>query len=171
MPAWIAPATWVNGTLTAAFANAEVRDHLIWLKAALDLITNSTAADSGDATSLRINRSSTGLVALQSAVTGDAVARLAITAGGVVEFGDGTNPRDVVLYWGGANQLKTDDDFAVGTLLRIASSGAIVFSERTDPAAPAANTGILYVRDNGSGKSQLAVRFPSGAVQVIATEP
>lgn len=40
-----------------------------------------------------------------------------------------------------------------------------------DPAAPGANRGRLYVKDNGAGKSQLCVRFPTGAVQVIATEP
>jgi hypothetical protein len=43
--------------------------------------------------------------------------------------------------------------------------------EQSDPAAPAANSGVLYFRDNGSGKTQLVVRFPTGAVQVIATEP
>jgi len=43
--------------------------------------------------------------------------------------------------------------------------------EITDPAAPAAYRGRLYFRDNGAGKTQLAVRFPTGAVQVLATEP
>jgi hypothetical protein len=40
-----------------------------------------------------------------------------------------------------------------------------------DPAAPAANGGVLYLRDNGAGKTQLCVRFATGAVQVIATQP
>jgi hypothetical protein len=44
-------------------------------------------------------------------------------------------------------------------------------AEIADPAAPAANFGRLYVRDNGSGKSQICVRFPTGVVQVLATEP
>jgi hypothetical protein len=43
--------------------------------------------------------------------------------------------------------------------------------EIADPAAPAANKGRLYFKDNGSGKTQLVARFPTGAVQVIATEP
>jgi hypothetical protein len=43
--------------------------------------------------------------------------------------------------------------------------------EIADPAAPATNNGRLYFKDNGAGKTQLVVRFPTGAVQVIATEP
>ena len=40
-----------------------------------------------------------------------------------------------------------------------------------DAAAPPANWGRFYVRDNGAGKTQLVVRFPTGAVQILATEP
>lgn len=47
----------------------------------------------------------------------------------------------------------------------------IRFLERSDPSAPPANHAVLYSKDNGSGKTQLVVRFPTGAVQVIATEP
>lgn len=40
------------------------------------------------------------------------------------------------------------------------------------PAAPArAGSGAFFFRDDGNGKSQFCVRFPSGAVQVLATEP
>lgn len=49
--------------------------------------------------------------------------------------------------------------------------GGIYGTEISDPAAPSANTGVLYFRDNGSGKTQLCVRFPTGAVQVVATQP
>lgn len=43
--------------------------------------------------------------------------------------------------------------------------------EVADPAAPSADQGVVYFRDNGAGKTQLCVRFATGAVQVIATEP
>jgi hypothetical protein len=43
--------------------------------------------------------------------------------------------------------------------------------ETSDPAAPPTNRARVYLRDNGAGKSQLCVRFPTGAVQVVATEP
>jgi len=40
-----------------------------------------------------------------------------------------------------------------------------------DAAAGGVNTGRLYARDNGAGKTQLVCRFNTGAVQVLATEP
>lgn len=43
--------------------------------------------------------------------------------------------------------------------------------EISDPAAAPANHARLYARDNGGGKTQIVAIFPSGAVQVIATEP
>jgi hypothetical protein len=43
--------------------------------------------------------------------------------------------------------------------------------EIADPAAPSANRARLFARDNGVGKTQLCVLFPTGAVQVLATEP
>jgi hypothetical protein len=49
--------------------------------------------------------------------------------------------------------------------------GHMEMVEIADASAPATNRGRLYVRDNGAGKTQLVVRFPSGAVQTIATEP
>lgn len=49
--------------------------------------------------------------------------------------------------------------------------GYVQGHEIADPVAPAANTGRMYFRDNGAGKTQLVVRFPTGAIQVIATEP
>lgn len=63
------------------------------------------------------------------------------------------------------NITLTDANFAV-TL-----PGIIEFTERGDAGAPAANKGRLYLRDNGAGKTQLVIRFNSGAIQVIATQP
>lgn len=47
----------------------------------------------------------------------------------------------------------------------------ILMEEVSLPAAPAANKGVLFLRDNGAGKTQLVIRFNSGVEQVIATEP
>lgn len=43
--------------------------------------------------------------------------------------------------------------------------------QSTAPGAPPANTMRLYVQDDGAGKTQLRVRFPTGATQIVATEP
>jgi len=43
--------------------------------------------------------------------------------------------------------------------------------EISNPQAPTANKARLFVRDNGSGKTQLCVRFNTGGVQVIKTQP
>lgn len=44
-------------------------------------------------------------------------------------------------------------------------------NEVTPPAAPSTNTGVIYFEDTGGGKTRLVVRFATGAVQTIATEP
>ena len=88
--------------------------------------------------------------------TGDTVDRALLSESGV-SFGDGTNGADVAI-----------DRSSAGVM---AVTGAVRFTEQSDPSAPAANTGVIFCRDNGSGKTQFCVRFASGAVQVIATEP
>jgi len=42
--------------------------------------------------------------------------------------------------------------------------------EIADPTAPAADKARLFVRDNGLGKTQLCVRFNTGAIRVLATQ-
>ena len=49
--------------------------------------------------------------------------------------------------------------------------GALLFTEQTAPSAPATNTVVIYAEDTGGGKTRLVARFPTGAAQVIATEP
>jgi len=44
-------------------------------------------------------------------------------------------------------------------------------TEIAAPAAPGANKARLFLRVSGTGKTQLCVRFQSGAVQVIKSEP
>jgi hypothetical protein len=87
-------------------------------------------------------------------------------------------------FWLGLEQAR--DPYAARAALRVKPGvdvvgldangnatvrGYIGGSEISDPAAPAANSGRLYFRDNGAGKTQLVVRCPTGAVQIIATEP
>lgn len=50
------------------------------------------------------------------------------------------------------------------------SSSYIDLEEISDPANPPGDTARIYARDNGSGKTQLCVIFPTGSAVVIATE-
>lgn len=50
-------------------------------------------------------------------------------------------------------------------------NGTIIQEFSGDAPAPEANSAVFYARDNGSGKTQFCVRFSSGAVQVLATQP
>ena len=67
----------------------------------------------------------------------------------------------------------------IGAAIRLAgavaagrgSTSTQVQEASADPSAPAANGAVLYTKDNGAGKTQLCVRFATGAVQVIATQP
>ena len=58
-----------------------------------------------------------------------------------------------------------------GGQIALGATVHVEMPEISDPAAPGSNTARFYARDNGGGKTQLVVRFPTGAVQVIATEP
>lgn len=50
--------------------------------------------------------------------------------------------------------------------------GWIEFKEMTsDPGTPSADNARLFIRDNGGAKSQICVRWPSGNITVLGTEP
>ena len=78
---------------------------------------------------------------------------------------------------GGGAELQVQAGVLVlnsGTNLIMSGVGANGFIEQqeiTDPSAPVANIARIYTRDNGGGKTQVVVRFATGAIQVIATEP
>lgn len=81
-------------------------------------------------------------------------------------------------HYGAQNAAATDSFNLIGSdssdnvVVNSQKHGLIVYgTEITDQAAPAANNGVMYFRDNGAGKTQLVVRFNTGAIQVIAAEP
>jgi len=53
---------------------------------------------------------------------------------------------------------------------RLGTNSYIQMNEMAAPAAPAANQARILLRDSG-GKTQVCVRFATGAVQVIEAEP
>jgi hypothetical protein len=54
---------------------------------------------------------------------------------------------------------------------RVFSRREMVLQEIGTPSAPGRNKASLFIRDNGSGKTQLCVRFHTGSVRVLATQP
>lgn len=48
-------------------------------------------------------------------------------------------------------------------------AGVMTFAEMAAPGAGAANTGRLYCKDNGAGKTQLIIKFSDAAEHVLAT--
>lgn len=62
-------------------------------------------------------------------VGGDAEERFRLHAGGIMQWGDGANPRDVVLQRDAADELGTPDDFNVGGALDL--GGDLELSEAT----------------------------------------
>lgn len=112
-----------------------------------------------------------------AAVSIDATGAGASSSGraGITCFFDKTNTNgaQIELIAGGSQQsvlyVTQDGAHLVGGG---GGSPVLDFNEVSSaPAAPPANEARLYCRDNGSGKTQLVVRFPTGAVQVLATEP
>jgi hypothetical protein len=101
----------------------------------------------------------------QWSIDGEGFARFDLQASSI-RIGGGAAAVDVVLGRHAANMLglNTGDSFAL-------LGGYIECGEIADPSAPASDKSRLYTRDNGVGKTQLVVRFPTGAIQVIATEP
>lgn len=70
--------------------------------------------------------------------------------------------------------LITTGAATVGSL--VVTAGATIgttalMTEGAEPAAPAANKALIFAQDNGGGKTQLCVRFPTGVSQCFATEP
>lgn len=90
---------------------------------------------------------------------------------------------DMAVAWASASgPTKSNADVSLSRLsanvLGLASGdsfslaqGYIAGFEMTAPAAPAANGYRLFAQDNGAGKVQLMVLFPTGAAQQLAIEP
>lgn len=93
--------------------NAEIRDHSVFLKGALDLLTNSTTADTGAATYLQVKRTAVVDAAYEAGITGDTVMRWSVDAQGRMRWGGGTSAADVELYRGGVDILETNDSVRI----------------------------------------------------------
>jgi len=73
-----------------------------------------------------------------------------------------------ILTDGGATPLDLDGGSL--TAANAVLSGYVERVEIADPSAPAANAGLVYLRDV-AGKTQLAARFATGAIKPIVEQP
>lgn len=97
--------------------NTETRDHLNFLKGSLDLISNSTTADTGNTMALYIKRALSTDTAYSAAVTADTTARLALDAAGKMSWGSGAAAADVTLARSAALNLKVSSTGATGLII------------------------------------------------------
>jgi len=125
----------------------------------LDVVINSVTEYTFAATTLDLGGNILSEVALIQGLT--TTNKLDDTTSGWIIDGP-TSCRIAIL---GVNQVQIADGI-------ISFADCYVdMQEQTAPAAPAANNGRLYMKDNGSGKTQYVVKFNTGAEQVIATQP
>ena len=120
-------------------------------------ITSSTFTTSGELTASDAFFQSLGGI--------DLVVR-AVGAGNI-KLGTNANVR---MYISSSGLIGINGVISPSTELDI-GAGAMEFDEMTAPGAGAVNTARLYAVDNGAGKTQLAVVFNTGAVQILATQP
>jgi hypothetical protein len=89
-------------------------------------------------------------------------------------FGGGTASRGVsgqTAAGHGIHGKATTTGFAGYFEGKVYTSKFIEMTEQSsNPAAPAANKARLFVRDDGTGHTQLCVRFNTGSVKVLATQ-
>jgi hypothetical protein len=100
--------------------------------------------------------------------TGIGVNARAVGRDSVALFGDarGTNSFALLAF----GPCHVDGDVTI--LGRLFVTNAMTLEQTSNaPQAPNAGQARLFAKQNGWGKTQICVQFPSGAVQTLATEP
>jgi len=152
--AWTTPVTWANGAVTAASFNEQIRDNETYLKAALDLITNSTTADSGTATYISVTRADIGsdVTHFRALMSGDTQPRW------MVYFDDSDGL--VRMAWGAGGAS------AVDTFLQRASAAVLQLTGGTslDNIQTATNTSFFrgYVTTDANPRIRMFVQTAGG---------
>lgn len=94
----------------------------------------------------------------------------AVTFGRAASGNIGIQLSDTGIDRRGAGLIRIGDGTSTG-YFEVGPGYLQGIEQGSDPAAPSANIGRIFFKDNGAGKTQLAVRFSTGATQIIATEP
>jgi len=138
----------------------------------------NTMGGSGNANQahIRMDSQTPGSLTFSTRVAGDAQSRWIQRIDGQMQWGDGTNARDVTLYRTAADVLKTDDSFVAATRLAVGVSAiqtATVHADSTGTintalfratAAGTATLGVLQVESNDNTKRLLDLRVTGDSV-------
>ena len=72
---------------------------------------------------------------------------------------------------GGGPALVLESSYMNAAGQRIININDLMMDEVASPPTAQANHAIIFAQDNGAGKTQLMVQFPTGAAVQIAIEP
>jgi len=183
-----------TGTTTKPLVNIETAGATStgWSTSGTMLGVNAPSGSEGNAIDLQINGSSivsvpanTGQMFFNAFDSPHAGAGVYIGAGGTENLhltsNQGLNlSRNLVVGW--VDAFNTFSTPTVGLIWgasevvklfnpNTAAGAAFQMVEMTAPSAAPANSGRIFLQDNGAGKTQLMVIFASGAAQQIAIEP
>jgi hypothetical protein len=145
-----------DGQITTGAASARTaRVAAVWGTSGIHGFSAQPSASPGSAAGFDAQMTATTDRAIQVTVTGDASRRWVVLGDGKQEWGDGTNPRNVNLYWAAPDVLKTDDSIVALTKITVGQAtlhaGAIL-GAFVDGSAPA-----LFARATADGTASVAV--------------
>lgn len=109
-------------------------------------------------------KNSSGLRSVNNAGTTSANYQIRSASSDSWIYGVPSSTADHVFAFAGTNRMQFEEENGAAVVRILGEVSA-------DPANPAANQARLYLKDNGAGKTQLMVRFGTGAAQILATEP
>lgn len=109
-------------------------------------------------------KNSSGVRSVNNAGTTSANYQIRSSTGDSWIYGVPSSTAEHIFAFAGTNRMQFEEENGAAVI-------RILGEVSSDPGNPAANQARLYLKDNGSGKTQLMVRFGTGASQVLATEP
>ena len=167
--------TWFNTTTNSMFVATKVTTGAaVWLQIPptfVDRTTTQTVAGVKTFTStVQLSQGTATNSALTASVTGDTQARFNTRLDGQLEWGPGgVTARDVNLYRGGVDLLKTDDDFQAANFT---PAGWITYTPTwtSSGTAPVIGNGTLSGRYSISGNTvNLVINLIAGSTTTFGT--